>query len=535
MDTGRLLRTSSAALVAAVLLMSGCSSGDPDEPEQEGNERPSTATPGAPRPPGGDAEPLKALPAAIPAELKPYYGQKLSWRECGVIGFECTTLEVPLDYENPDPQAELQLAVSRKKSEGEGKPIGSLMVNPGGPGGSAIQYLQQAAAVGFPPKLRGKYDIVGMDPRGVARSEPVECLSDREMDAYTRTDQTPDDGQETEKLIAAYKGFAKGCEQRSSGLLSHVSTVEAARDMDVLRAALGDGKLHYYGASYGTFLGATYAGLYPQRTGRLVLDGAMDPSLTALEINKQQTGGFATAFEAFARDCVKRKDCPLGTGSAQDAGKKLSAFFKKVDAKPLRTGEARSLTESLATTGVIQSMYTQVYWPRLREALADGMDGDGAGLLALADSYYERDADGSYGNIMFANPAVNCLDLPAAFSGPDAAEKAIPAFEKASPVFGEAFAWAALNCTYWQEEATGRPRKIVAEGAAPMIVVGTTRDPATPYAWAEGLAGQLATGRLLTYAGDGHTAFMQGSQCIDSAITGYLTKGRMPPENKRCD
>ena len=535
MDTRQLLRTSSAALVAAVLLMSGCSSGDPDG-ETSGQESKEQPAPDGTRPPGGDAEPLKPLPKAIPAELKRYYAQKLDWRECrGAVGFQCATLRVPLDYEHPDPEGDLRLAVSRKRAEGGGDPLGSLMVNPGGPGGSAVEYLQQAAAVGFPEKLRSRYDLVGMDPRGVAGSEPVECLSDREMDAYARTDQTPDDAKETEALVAAYKGFAKGCEQRSGGLLGHVSTIEVARDTDVLRAALGDRKLHYYGASYGTFLGATYAGLFPQRTGRLVLDGAMDPSLSAVDLNKQQTGGFATAFEAFAKDCVQRDDCPLGSKSPGDAGRRLHAFFEKTDAKPLRTGESRELTESLATTGVIQSMYTEVYWPRLREALTAAMKkDDGAGLLALADSYYERDADGSYGNIMFANPAVNCLDLPAAFANPDAVEKEVAGFRKVSPVFGRGFAWAALNCAYWQAKATGVPHKIVAKGAAPLLVVGTTRDPATPYAWAQALAGQLATGELLTYEGDGHTAFLQGSSCVDSAISGYLLTGAMPPRGKRC-
>jgi pimeloyl-ACP methyl ester carboxylesterase len=530
MDFRRALRTSTVAVAGAALLMSGCSSGDDGADKPESKQPLPTST----RPPGGDADPLRPLPRQIPAELKPYYEQDMKWDDCGVVGFECAHLTVPLDYEDPSPDAELQLAVSRKKASGGGEPIGSLMVNPGGPGGSAIEYLQQAAAVGFPAELRENYDVVGMDPRGVGRSEPVECLSDREMDQYVRTDQTPDDPGETDKLVAAYKSFAEGCEQRAGDLLGHVSTREAARDMDVLRAALGDEKLYYYGASYGTYLGATYAGLFPTRAGRLVLDGAMDPSLKAVEINRQQTAGFSTAFRAFAADCVERDACPLGNGSPEEAGGKLSAFFEKIDEKPLTTGESRKLTESLATTGVIQAMYTEVYWPRLRAALADAMDGDGAGLLALADSYYEREADGSYGNIMFANPAVNCLDLPAAFSGPADVKDSVDSFREVSPVFGRTFAWASMNCTYWPVEPTGEPHKITARGAAPMVVVGTTRDPATPYVWAQGLAGQLQTADLLTYDGDGHTAFMQGSRCIDEAITRYFVDGDVPPENKRC-
>ncbi|MFR9672852.1 alpha/beta hydrolase [Streptomyces sp. TR02-1] len=533
MDLRRVLRSSSVALVGAALLMSGCSSGDGGSAGAE--SKPAEQPPNSTRTPGGDAEPLRPLQKKIPADLAPYYEQKLKWRDCDAAGFRCARLTVPLDYEDPSEDAELRLAVSRRKASGDGPAIGSLMVNPGGPGGSAIDYLRQAAAVGFPAELRDRYDLVGMDPRGVGRSEPVECLSGREMDRYTRTDQTPDDADEVDALATAYENFAKGCRQRSGGLLEHVSTRDAARDMDVLRAVLGDRKLYYYGASYGTYLGATYAGLFPYRTGRLVLDGAIDPSLDALEINRQQTGGFATAFRAFAEDCVERDDCPLGTGSVQQAGKRLGDLFEKIDRKPLRTGSSRTLTESLAATGVIQAMYTEVYWPRLRLALTEAAGGNGAGLLALSDAYYERGSDGSYGNIMFANAAVNCADLPPAFSSPGDVEDSVGSFEKVSPVFGRTFAWASLNCAYWQVEPTGSPHRIAAAGAAPMLVVGTTRDPATPYSWAQGLAGQLRTGRLLTYEGDGHTAFMQGSQCIDAAITDYFVDGDVPPEGTRCE
>lgn len=533
MDTRRLLSTTTAVLATAVLLtLSGCSSGSGgDSGSPEG--APSSAS--SDRANGVDsAEPLRPLPEAVPANLKRYYDQKLSWRDCGQAGLQCATMKAPLDYDAPDPAEDLDLAVARKKAEGSGKPIGSLQVNPGGPGGSAIEYVEQAAAVGYPAPVRAKYDIVGLDPRGVARSEPVKCLSDKEMDSYTQTDQTPDDKGETAELVSAYKKFAAGCEKRSGELLGHLSTVEAARDMDVLRAVLGDRKLNFVGASYGTYLGAYYAGLHPQRSGRLVLDGGMDPSLSMLQLNRDQTGGFETAFKQFAEDCVGRSDCPLGTKSAKDASRELSAFFKKVDDKPLQTGDPRELTESLATTGVIRAMYDESSWPQLREALTAGKKGDGAQLLALADDYYERGPDGRYGNIMFANPAVNCLDLPAAFSSPDEVKKAVPAFEETSSVFGRGFAWAALNCGYWPEKPTGEPHRISAEGADPILVVGTTRDPATPYAWSQSLAGQLEPARLLTYEGDGHTAYLRGGACINDTVDTYLLKGKAPKDGKTC-
>ncbi|MFH9618474.1 alpha/beta hydrolase [Streptomyces pratensis] len=508
MDTRRPLRIFATALGTAGLLVSGCSS-------------------------GGSAPSASATGSAAVEELKPYYVQKLRWRDCGTEGFQCTTMKAPLDYAKPD-DGDIELAVSRKKATGPGKKIGSLLVNPGGPGGSAIGYLQGYAAIGYPAPVRARYDMVSIDPRGVARSEPVECLSGKEMDAYTQVDQTPDDEGEITELSKSFEKFAKGCEKRSGEILPHVSTVETARDMDILRSLLGDEKLHYVGASYGTFLGATYADLFPARVGRLVLDGAMDPSLPAIEINRDQTAGFEGAFQSFAADCVKQTDCPLGTTSTDGAATELKKLFAGLDSEPVPTGETRELTESLATTGVIAAMYGEESWPQLREALAGAQRGDGSGLLALADSYYEREPSGEYANLMFANAAVNCLDLAPAFAGPEAAEKALPEFEKASPVFGRGFAWAALNCGSWPVDPTGAPHRTEAKGADPIVVVGTTRDPATPYKWAEALADQLSSGTLLTYEGDGHTAYGRGSDCVDTAINTYLLDGTPPKDGKKC-
>jgi pimeloyl-ACP methyl ester carboxylesterase len=513
--------TAGVLLAVTALLASACSSG--------------SATTSA----GAAAEAaLTALPQATPTALASYYGQKPDWRSCKVPGFECATLKAPLDYAKPA-GGDVRLAVARKKATGPGRRLGSLLVNPGGPGGSAIGYLQAYAGIGYPAQVRARYDMVAVDPRGVARSEPVECLSGRDMDTYTQTDLTPDDSRETTELVDAYKKFAEGCGARSPKLLRHVSTVEAARDMDIVRAALGDAKLNYVGASYGTFLGATYAGLYPRRAGRLVLDGAMDPSLPARRMNLDQTAGFEAAFRSFAKDCVRQPDCPLGTKGTTTAevGRNLKAFFEKLDARPIRAGDGagRELGESLATTGVIAAMYDEGAWEQLREALTSAMkQKDGAGLLALSDGYYERDAGGGYQNLMFANAAVNCLDLPPSFDTPEEVRRSLPAFQKASPVFGEGLAWASLNCAYWPVRATGEPHRIEARGAAPIVVVGTTRDPATPYRWARALSAQLSSARLLTYEGDGHTAYGRGSTCVDSTINAYLLRGTPPPDGKRC-
>ncbi|MFI1888833.1 alpha/beta hydrolase [Streptomyces jumonjinensis] len=517
MDPRRMFRSSVPAVAAAALLVSGCTGGG-------------AASSASASTSGGSDSGRAAEPAAA---LRPFYGQKLAWRGCESAGFQCASLTVPLDYGEPGGRT-IRLAVARKKATTPAKRLGSLLVNPGGPGGSAVGYLQLYAGVGYPAPVRARYDMVAVDPRGVAGSEPVECLSGKEMDEYTQIDQTPDGAAETTRLAGSFKGFAQGCEKRSGKVLPYVSTVDAARDMDVLRAVLGDEKLTYVGASYGTFLGATYAELFPRRTGRLVLDGALDPSLPARQVNLDQTAGFETAFRSFAADCVKERDCPLGTGSTAAAADRLKEFFAGLDSRPVDAGEGRELGEALATTGVLTAMYDEGAWPQLREALTAAMNGEGAPLLALADTYYEREGDGSYSNLMYANAAVNCLDLPAAFSGPKEVEAAVPEFERASPVFGRGFAWAAMNCAYWPAAATGKPHRIVARGAAPILVVGTTRDPATPYKWARALAGQLSSGTLLTYDGDGHTAYGRGSDCIDAAINAYLLEGEVPPKGERC-
>ncbi|MET9397536.1 alpha/beta hydrolase [Kitasatospora sp. NPDC002965] len=497
---------------------------------------PAAAFAGAPRP---AAAPLEPLPAAVPAALASYYGQRLAWQPCD-DGYECTTFKVPLDYDRPA-GGDLTLAAVRAPAvtgsgaagAARGDRLGSLLLNPGGPGASAVEYVEGVART-YDSGVRARYDLVGVDPRGVGRSAPVTCLDGERMDAYTAVDITPDDPAEIDALVAAAKEFAEGCRRQAGDRLGHLSTVEAARDLDVLRALLGDERLNYVGKSYGTFLGATYAGLFPARTGRMVLDGAMDPSLDSLAGNRTQAGGFETAWAAFAQDCVKREDCPLGR-TEQKAGEQLAALFAAIDAHPLpTTADSRRLTEAQATTGVIQAMYADFLWPRLRTALADARAGDGTGLLKLSDDYYGREPGGSYPNLMFANMAVNCLDLPAPFAGPDDAARAVPDFERASPRFGRDMAWMALTCTYWPARPTGAPHTVRASGATPIVVVGTTRDPATPYAWAQALAGQLESGRLLTYDGDGHTAYGRHDTCLDGAVNRYLLGGEAPENGKRC-
>ena len=311
-------------------------------------------------------------------------------------------------------------------------------------------------------------------------------------------------------------------------MLPYVSTEDTARDMDVIRAALGDEKLSYLGASYGTYLGAVYAGLFPDRVGRLVLDGALDPSLDGIETGKGQLVGFQQAFDSFVADCAKHDDCPLPADAAA-AGRRIADFYLELDESPIPTFDpARPLTEGLANLGIGEALYAPEYfWEPLRTGLAQAFGGDGSTLLQLADLYTDRKDDGSFGNLLEANIAINCLDK-GSLSTLEEAAALVPDYEKLSPVFGAGFAWGTITCREWPYPPVAEVAPIAAEGAAPILVVGTTRDPATPYVWAEALADQLASGVLLTYDGDGHTAYNRGNACINRAVEAYLVAGNRP-------
>jgi len=477
---------------------------------------------------------LKAKPSpkatAATAGLARFYTQRLSWRDCSG-GFQCSTLQVPLDYDHPA-AATIGIAVIRRPAGDPAHRLGSLLVNPGGPGGSGIGYARSAQQI-VSGALLARYDLVGFDPRGVGQSAPVTCLDDTQTDTFVATVPDPQTPAEQDQVVSEAKLFAGGCQARSAKLLPHVSTAEAARDMDVLRQALGDARLTYLGKSYGTFLGATYAELFPAKVGRLVLDGALDPRLDAGQLGRDQAAGIQLALRSFLADCVKRTDCPLG-GDAAAAEARVTALLASIRARPIRGDASRTVDDALAVTGIIAALYTDAAWQFLRLSLRLALQGDGRGLLQLADSYDDRGPDGRYqSNELAANFAVNCLDRPDVSSVADVQSR-VPSYTQASPLFGAALAWGDLPCAYWPVKATGRPHAIAARGAAPIVVVGTIRDPATPYAWAQGLASQLASATLLTYDGDGHTAYRRGSTCIDSAIDGYFLQGTLPTPGLRC-
>ncbi len=504
-----------ALLLSATAVLAGCDAFTSDEPElPEASLSPS---------PVESADPEEE---AAP-DLTRYYEQELDWERCA--GQDCAQLEVPLDYADPDGET-ITLEVLRVRARDRDRRVGSLVVNPGGPGGSGVDYASNAAAY-FGPELLRAFDVVGFDPRGVGRSTPLDCLPDAQLDVLVAADPDPDTAAEVARSDRLVRRLGQGCLERSGALAEHMSTAEAARDIDVLRAALGDAELSYFGASYGTFLGATYADLFPDRVGRMVLDGALDPSLSTLELNLVQAEGFETALRAYVRNCVDRGGCFLG-GSVDVGTRRIRQLLDEVERRPL-PADGRELAVGNAVLGVWAPLYNEDYWDILDTALRSAFGGDGAPLLSLSDAYVSRGSDGFLNNSLEALYAVNCLDHDDSIPSSEV-EQYLPRFLEASPTFGRIFAYGLSGCAQWPVRTGRVPEEIAAEGAAPILVVGTTRDPATPLEWAEALADQLESGVLVRRDGDGHTGYLAGNECVDSAVESYLVSGTVPDGTVDC-
>ena len=468
-----------------------------------------------------------------PVTLAGYYAQKLRWQPCD-NGFQCARLLVPFDYSRPG-WKRFSLPVIRLPAADPGHRIGDLVVNPGGPGGSGVQYAEQARNA-ISPVVLDRFDIVGFDPRGVGGSQPaVHCMTGPQLDRYFDTTDTPSTAAQLDTVVSQAKLFASQCGSNAGPLLPYVGTQNAARDLDVLRAALGQPRLSYLGKSYGTFLGAWYAQLFPRRVRALVLDGALDPDATSAAINLTQAQGFETALRSFTANCMTQARCPLGTTGGPAAGiAKLQGLLNRATRTPLANdlGDGRAADGALLLEGVVAALYSKSYWPTLRSALAEAFGGDGTLLIQLADSLLERNSSGTYSNLVDANMAINCIDRPWPHALPSWQADAAAAL-RAAPQFGGATVWGSLPCAYWPVKAAPLP-KITAAGAPPILVVGTTRDPATPYRWAQALARELKSGVLLGWNGDGHTAYMMGSACVDGYVNSYLISGSLPRSGTVC-
>jgi len=451
-----------------------------------------------------------------PKGLEKYYTQDLDWEDCSKG--RCATVEVPVEYEKPDGDTtELRVVVY----EAKGKKDRQLFVNPGGPGGSALGYADYAHE-DFGKSVRKTYDIVGVDPRGVGESSPIDCVTEKARIEGADSDPDPDTPTEVEKARKRFMEHGKGCIKDAGSLASHVSTVEVARDLDIVRALVGSKTFDWFGASYGTLVGAAYATLFPDTVGSMVLDGAVDPSLDSEESSFRQTLGFQRALDSYVEDCVDEGDCPLGDDS-DEAMDEIVGLLDDLEDKPMKTDTYRKLTKGLALSGVASALYGKDSWRYLSDALDEALEGDGTTLMLMGDAFSSDEVA----------PAIRCQDNDERGTVADV-KAAMPRFTKASRVFGESGAWGAMGCAGWPIKSTHPFPRIDAASANPILVIGTTRDPATPIEWSKALAEQLGSGVLVTRDGDGHTAYDSGNDCIDDLVDAFLVKGTVPEKGTTC-
>ena len=469
-----------------------------------------------------------AASAPPTATLDAYYSQHLDWKPCH-DGFYCATLRVPFDYSRPG-WRQFALPVVKLPARNPAQRRGTLVINPGGPGGSGVQYALGARSE-FSSVVLDHYDVVGFDPRGVGGSLPaLRCMTGPALDKYFSTD---DSGGDLPALEAENKLYAQSCSRNAGDLLPYVGSRDVARDMDVLREALGARRLTYLGKSYGTYLGTWYAALFPSHAGRMVLDGAVDPAVSGLSLDITQAEGFETAFGQFASWCRGSSGCPLGARPVPQ----VQALLASATRAPLTNdlGDGQVTDGALLLNGIASALYSKSFWPVLSTGLQDAFAGDGTVLVQLANVLMERASNGTYSNLADVDTAVNCLDRPWPRSI-SAWETAAASASRAAPLFGAALVWGSLSCAYWPVPSYSLPSAsaLRASGAPPILVVGDLRDPATPYRWAVDLASDLSSGVLLGWRGEGHTSYFEGSSCIDNAVNEYLLSGVLPHSGTIC-
>ena len=467
--------------------------------------------------------------APVSTLYAPAEGGTLKWKSCSgdsLDPLQCARLSVPFDYNNPS-RGSFSLKLVKRPANIRTQRVGSMLVNPGGPGFGGTDLPENAESY-FSTTLIDTFDIIGWDPRGTGESTPaVDCVDN--YDTYFTNDPTPETEAEHQDLIDISKAFNAECQKKSGEILPYISTNATARDMDMIRAALGEEKITYFGFSYGSELGATWATMFPSTVRAAVLDGATDPTSNYMQGGLDQAKGFETEFTKFLAQCSANKKCPFyNNGDAEGAFDKL---IKELDERPLQMSKTRALVnQAIAYTAVSQAMYSSTMWPELEVALRDAQQGDGAGLMALFDSYYRRTPDGKYGNELEAFNAIMCLDDP----GPKTVEETdsyIPKFLEVAPRLGISFT-GGYTCVFWPAKKDQRI-EITGKGAGPIMVVGTTGDAATPLASSQKMASTLEDGRLIVVSEDRHTGY-GANDCVVSAVDKYLITTKVSFAEKAC-
>ena len=516
----RLSRGLIAAASGLLVAVSGCTSSSDDAAAESSAAAPSTP-----------AEPVAA---------------EIAWRDCDAeitgllagapgserdLAFECGSTEVPISYDEPQGET-LPLFLLRARLAGQTDRIGSLVINPGGPGGSGAD-----AAIGqaltLPEDVMRRFDVVGFDPRGVGLSTPVECIPADLKDRVIASEPRPTTPEQVDEAFALQQEVADGCAEEYPDSLGTFNTVDTARDMDLLRQSLGDEQLTYLGYSYGTTLGSTYAELFPDRVRALVLDAAVDPDDDPRAEAEQQATSLEAGFDAFAANCVGLvAGCPLGPEPRRFV-EELMAQAATAPIPSALPGETRQATPGVISTAIVSALYSTDSWPQLAQSLAAARNGDAQGLFSLADAYYGRLEDGTYTNLIDANLAINCADTDPATAVPEEEIRTLATeWGQRFPLFGAGSAVGLRNCQVWDAERTPIPERD-AEGAAPILVVGNAGDPVTPLPGAVDMAEDLASGVLLTWQGQGHTAYPK-TECVTAAVNAYLIDLVVPQDGQTC-
>jgi pimeloyl-ACP methyl ester carboxylesterase len=507
------------SLLAAALVLAGCTSFS-DTLDDEASSSAAATTPAEP-----EAAPIEWTDCD--EEIQPLVADRPgSDRD---LAFECGRTEVPISYEEPE-GATLPLSLVRARIAGQSDPIGSLMVNPGGPGASGV-YAAIGLALTLPENVLKRFDLVGFDPRGVSSSTPVECIPAELKDRSIASEPRPTTAEDLDEAFALAQEVAEGCAEQYGDALGTFNTVDTARDMDRLRQSLGEEQLTYLGYSYGTTLGSTYAELFPDRVRAMVLDAAVDPDVDQLADAEASAKAFEAGFDAFAKNCTGLiAGCPLGAEPRQYV-ERLLGEADKTPIPSSEEGETRKATAGVVLTAIQAALYSTESWPQLAQSLKAAADGDAKGVFTLADDYTGRLDDDSYSNLLDANLAINCADTEETFEESEVRELAAE-WDAKYPLFGAGAAVGLYTCSVWEAERTPLPERD-AEGSAPIVVIANTGDPVTPLPGAQDLAENLDSGVLLTWRNAGHTAYPRNG-CINDAVNAYLVNLEAPMDGLAC-
>ena len=464
--------------------------------------------------------------------LAPYLGQEVQWSDCGA-GAECATVMAPLDWDNPGVGEDVSLAVSRHSATGQA--LGSLFVNPGGPGASGYEFVLDSVDVAVSEVLRESFDVIGWDPRGVNFSSPVSCAAtDAELDYFFfgELEAQPDTPEWDAELLAESIRFGQECQANTGELLEFVDTLSTVRDLDLLRHLVGDEQLNYLGYSYGTLIGALYIDTFPEKVGRMVLDGPVDPGASQFDLVVNQHRGFEEALEAYLVECDLTNSCPFA-GSLEQRLRGVSDLYDELEQNPLRHADGRLIDDGMLRTAMVTTLYAQSSWPFLTQMFEELQEGVTDTAIFLVDFYYDREGGVYQNNSMEAFIAINCLDYPVE-SDPAVLEAQADQLREAAPYTARPSGDGDLVCMNWPYPPKLNKGPVRGEGANPVVILGTTGDPATPYNWSVSLNEQLENSVLLTLVGEGHLAYDERVTCINDPVDTYFVTGDLPEDGITC-